>query len=225
MPCERNCGAQGEWCVSLFLGVGTKMIGSLDELRVESVRWASEQPSIAHFIDMSEPTVTVADLEPLKNEIGLPGSYIKCAAALKLVGVTISGFELWPGFNIRDSLYNVLVSSNSNATEKDSEYKKRKLVIVASDELNPVCVGKVGSDYEGEVFFVELMSGFEPTVQRVATNFEQYLLISANFSNVAAIPHKGVDQKLDHFSDLCRNLDCDREDLDFWLKRADEWFA
>ncbi len=192
------------------------MIETLEDLVVHLERVVEAEPDLAEEIVLRSPGCTEDEIARLREVLpGLPESYLSILRRFILGGVTIGYFVLSPPMSGSVSIVDALVLANGERNAFSTETAQRQLFIVAANESDWLCVAGESAQRPGEVWRIDLGSGSEPLLSRVADSFGQLLIGAGRLDEMAAAGAEGW-LPVEDFVDAMRLLDLDEEQLLNW---------
>jgi hypothetical protein len=199
------------------------MLKSLADLVAWTYRLAERVPELAAEIVLSDGGLSQDELHSIENSLGihLPGTYRNMAGTKKLYGVSLGYFDLWPTYDSSEDLRGALVRANHEQGTQNGSASHRGLICVARQEANPICVRATGFVDEDAVFRIDQMSAPNLGCERIAGNFEQFLLLAGNLQFLTVEPVEG-GSVTDAMTEVCRHLSLTVPETAFWVARAEE---
>lgn len=175
---------------------------------------------------MNDNGCTDDRVELLRNTLPeLPDSYIKWLPRVNLNGICIGYFITSPfSANRIDTVESVLEAHNDLFFPKEF-MEKHRLYQVGAYNTDLICIS-AGTDKfkEGEVLFVEegydIYNPEESQVHKLAKDFEQFLIIVGNFSEVRREINEddsNWEEKRDEFIARLKFLGVSEEYYEIWL--------
>lgn len=194
------------------------MISNLDGLIKYSESVAAKFPVIASEIRLCSPGYSDDLLVDVGNKVPyLPDSYFSVVKQIKIVGVSIGQLNLWPVPYGKKNFVASLVEANTNS---DNPYLKfyddNDLVEVARLEANIVCLGRKGSQISGQVYLVDISSGPNPVLQKLANSYEQLLIVAGNLHDISMTYEDDEDAGVSEFQSRLTQLCVDEDNANIW---------
>jgi hypothetical protein len=196
------------------------MLRNLNELRDYTHTIASKAPAIARRVVLDGPGISDDELARLES-LQLPANYVYCIRTLRLLGVVIGYFSLWPGSARAVSLSDALLHANQGDSAAAQLSTTRGFVVVAQEEANPVCVSRSSGNAPDGVFLVDVMSSPNFRIYEIATNFEQFLLLAGNLYRIGRQREASAPDGIREMTDCCAAFACNGEQTKFWASKAE----
>jgi len=201
------------------------MINNLDELKLYTEEVATKFPAIASEIKLCSPGCSKEQLATLKQEVPqLPQEYLDIANQVQLVAVSIGQLSLWPvPYGKRDFLLSLIEANTDSSNPYLDFYNSNNLVEVARLEANLICLGKIATENEGQVFLVDISSGENLAIEKLADNFEQLLVLAGNLHQISMFYEEDEDSGVSEFTFRLNRLGLDRDCASIWHGLLEEW--
>jgi hypothetical protein len=202
------------------------MIKDIDDLKRYTDAVAQRFSIIEDEVRMVSPGCEPNELKRLKDELpNIPASYVEVVSALRLVGISIGQFALWPR-PFGNGLVDAVITANSDSSNPHLKiYQAHGLIEVARLEANPVCVAdSKQSGRSGQVFLVNVAAGPDPSIVFLANNFKDFLLQAANVHSVSLEYENEPSAGLDKLRACLSAFGLTDSDQSFWLRLAEEMF-
>jgi hypothetical protein len=163
------------------------VILTLDDLREYSRQSSVAEPLLAERLLIEAPGCSPEECERLRKVFpDLPRSYIETVAAVRLRGVDLGYFRLWPGRLGAADIVECLAAENAEKTNPYAGLCAREgLYEVAAWEADPICVASSRSSHDpGRVFRMDTTDPHNVEVRPLAKDFETFLLLAGNLDEV-----------------------------------------
>lgn len=157
------------------------MIHSLEDLARCTQEWARATDLPAEEVELRSPGLSPVQLDRLRAALpGMPASYLECVARFDLRNVRFGFFELQAATG--NDLVQGLVEANEPEGFLYARYMApNHLYWVASWDADPICVVRdQPARLGGEVIGLDLASGPEPRLYRVAPSFATAMIIAGH---------------------------------------------
>lgn len=196
------------------------MLENLEDLKNYTDALAKRMPSIAQRVRINEPGLSVDDLSRL-SMLGLPPIYARCISMLSLFGVAIGYFSMWPGPIKSGNMVDALLHANQSDYLGAQEARNANLLVIAQEEANLVCVGRLDSNAPDAVYLLDVMRS--PTVGRqgVAPDFERFLLLAGNLHEIGREYSGDAKVGVTKMVECCQHFGCTADQIAFWSSRAE----
>lgn len=200
------------------------MISNLDELKKYTEEVAARFPVIASEIMLCSPGYSEEQIVELGRVVPeLPPSYLNVASQVKLVGVSIGQFALWPvPYGKKDFTTGLTEANKDDSNPFLDFYSTNALVEVACLEANKVCLGSVAAQSEGQVFLVDISSGPNPVIHKLADNFEQLLLLAGNLHEISMSYENDENSGINEFASRLKSFGLDSSSISIWNELLEE---
>lgn len=200
------------------------MISNLDELKKYTEEVAARFPVIASEIKLCSPGYSEDQVVELSRVVPeLPPSYLNVASQVKLVGVSIGQFSLWPVPYGKKDFTTSLTEANKDYSNPFLDfYSTNGLVEVACLEANKICLGSVAVQSEGQVFLVDISSDPNPVIHKLADNFEQLLVLAGNLHEISRSYEDDEDSGINEFASRLKKFGLDSSSISIWNELLEE---
>lgn len=201
------------------------MISNLDGLIKYSENMAAKFPVIASEIRLCSPGYSDDLLVEVGNKVPyLPDSYFSVVKQIQIVGVSIGQLNLWPvPYGKKDFVASLIEANTSSDNPYLKFYDDNNLVEVARFEANIVCLGRKGSHISDQVYLVDISSGPNPVLQKLANSYEQLLIVAGNLHDISMNYEDDEDAGVSEFQSRLTQLSVDKDSANIWnelLKEA-----
>ncbi len=200
------------------------MISNLDELKRYTEKVAAKFPEIASEIKLCSPGCSEEQLIELSREVPeLPSNYLDVAKQVQLVGVSIGQLALWPvPYGKKDFLASLTEANNDSSNPYLGFYSSNDLVEVARLEANIICLGRKSAENEGQAFLIDISSGLDPVIQKLADGFEQLLVIAGNLHDISMSYEDDEDSGISEFASRLNKLGVESSCASIWNELLEE---
>ena len=195
------------------------MIETLHDLTSYTAALAARVPGIAERVKIESPGLSVEAVSSL-SALGLPPAYARCLVALDLFGVAVGHFAMWPGSVSAGSMPAALLGVNQGDQEHVQEARKGKLLVVAQEEANLVCVGQSDAEVPDTVYLLDVMRSSSVHRYCIADDFEKFLLLAGNLHEIGREFHDDTVGGIAKMVDCCHHFGCAVGQIVFWAARA-----
>lgn len=200
------------------------MISNIDGLIKYSENMAAKFPVIASEIRLCSPGYSDYLLVDLGNKVPyLPDSYFSVVKHIQIVGVSIGQLNLWPvPYGKKDFVASLLEANTSSDNPYLKFYDDNNLVEVARLEANIVCLGRKGSQICDQVYLVDISSGPNPVLHKLANSYEQLLIIAGNLHDISMTYENDEDVGVSEFQSRLTQLGVDKDSTNMWKEMLEE---
>jgi hypothetical protein len=200
------------------------MISNLDELIKYSENVAAKFPVIASEIRLCSPGYSDDLLAEVGNEVPyLPDSYFSVVKKIQIVGVSIGQLNLWPvPYGKKDFVASLVEANTSSDNPYLQFYKENSLVEVARLEANIVCLGRKGAQISDQVYLVDICSGPNPVLQKLANSYEQLLIVAGNLHDISMTYEDDEDAGVSKFQSRLTQLGVEVDSANIWNELLEE---
>ena len=196
------------------------MITDLRGLVEYSKQRAKEFPDIREEIEIRFRKEYNENRFSVPEGLKLPEVYLGCVEELLIYGVSIGGFDLWPCASAGRELFLDIFSANREWAPWRDVASACRLVGVARQENNIICVGELGTEAADKVVFIDCMSGKERSIVNVAPDFRAFLLLAANLEQLGDDYDTRPEQAAFLMKGCLDSLKCGSEYVDFWVRQV-----
>lgn len=202
------------------------MIKDIDDLIKYTETVAQQFPVIEDEVRMTSPGCSPGEIKKLTDTLpNIPVNYMDVASSIRLAGISIGQFGLWPR-PFGNCLVDAVITANcDNRNPHLKIYQTYGLIEIARLEANPVCVAdsKQG-ERSGQVFMVNAAASPDPFIVFLANGYRDLLLLAANVHSICLEYEDDPSDGLDKIRECLSAFGVRDSEQSFWLNLAEEMF-